>query len=99
MFRKDRDFLEFAFESPSWQIAKTLMRSSEVRLFADPLFVKEPGTATPTPLHHDQPYWPVLGEHVSSVWVTMDSVTKETSGLEYIRGSQMEQAVRPGGFR
>lgn len=87
MFHKDPDFRAFAFEGPSWQIAQTLMRSTAVRLFSDQLFVKEPGTSTPTPWHHDQTYWPVTGDHVCSVWVTMDPVTSETSGLEYVRGS------------
>jgi len=87
MWMRDEDFRAFVFEGPSWLIAKTLMRSSRVRLFSDQLFVKEPGTSTPTPWHHDQTYWPVLGDDVCSIWVTMDSVRKETSGLEYIRGS------------
>lgn len=87
LFHKDPDFRAFAFEGPSWEIARTLMRSREVRLFSDQLFVKEPGTSTPTPWHHDQTYWPVVGDHVCSVWVTMDPVSSETSGLEYIRGS------------
>lgn len=87
MFRKQETFRAFAFESPSWAIAKKLMRSSRVRLFSDQLFVKEPGSQTPTPWHHDQTYWPVLGDHVCSIWVTMDPVTRESSGLEYIKGS------------
>ena len=87
VWRKDETFRAFALEGPTAAIAKALMRSNEVRLFSDQLFVKEPGTSSLTPWHHDQTYWPVLGDHVCSVWVPMDPVTVESSGLEYIRGS------------
>lgn len=86
MWLRNSDFRDFALKGPSGQIAKTMMRSQVVQLFADQLFVKEPGTSTPTPWHHDQTYWPVLGDHVCSIWVAMDTVSRETSGLEYVRG-------------
>jgi len=63
------------------------MRSRPSRFFYDHLFVKEPRTRETTPWHHDQPYWPVRGEQVCSIWLSLDSVTKQTSGLEYIKGS------------
>jgi ectoine hydroxylase-related dioxygenase (phytanoyl-CoA dioxygenase family) len=83
----NEDFAKYAFEGPSWQIAKALMRSSSVRLYGDQLFVKQPGSQSPTPWHQDQPYWPVVGEDVCSIWVPMEAVTRETSGLEYVKGS------------
>lgn len=87
MWKTDPDFRAFVFESPAARIAKEIMRASQVRFYFDHLFIKEPGTQTPTPWHHDQPYWPVRGEQVASIWVTLDPVTRQTSGLEYIKGS------------
>lgn len=87
MWLRDDGFRRYALEGPSAAIAKALMRGSPVTLFADQLFVKEPGTSTPTPWHQDQTYWPVVGEQIFTVWVPMDTVTKESSGLEYIKGS------------
>lgn len=87
MWRTDPDFRAFVFESPAAQIAKELMRSKEVRFYFDHLFVKEAGAQSPTPWHHDQPYWPVRGEQVCSIWVGLDPVTLESSGLEYVKGS------------
>jgi ectoine hydroxylase-related dioxygenase (phytanoyl-CoA dioxygenase family) len=87
MWRNDPEFRAFVFESPAAAIAQRLMRSSRVRFYFDHLFVKEPGTQTPTPWHHDQPYWPVRGEQVCSIWLTLDPVNRSTSGLEYVRGS------------
>jgi len=87
MWHTDPDFKAFVFESPAADIARTLMRSRALRFYFDHLFVKEPGTQTPTPWHHDQPYWPVRGEQVCSVWVTLDPVSRSSSGLEYVQGS------------
>lgn len=87
VWAKDDGFAAYAFEGPTSQIARELMRSTSVRLFGDQLFVKQPGSQSPTPWHQDQPYWPVAGEDVCSIWVPMETVTRETSGLEYIKGS------------
>ena len=87
MWRFDPDFRAFVFDSPAAEIARQLMRSRTSRFLYDHLFVKEPRTRETTPWHHDQPYWPVRGEQVCSIWLSLDSVTKQTSGLEYIKGS------------
>jgi ectoine hydroxylase-related dioxygenase (phytanoyl-CoA dioxygenase family) len=87
MWQTDPVFRDFVFNSPAAAIARRLMGANEVRFFHDQLFIKEPGTTDCTPWHHDQPYWPVLGEHVCSIWLALDPVTKESSGLEYVKGS------------
>lgn len=87
MWRFDPDFRAFVFESPAAEIARQIMRSRTSRFLYDHMFVKEPRTKERTPWHHDQPYWPVRGEQICSVWLSLDTVTKETSGLEYIKGS------------
>jgi len=95
----DPEMRAFAFESPSAKIAQRLMRSNSVRLFFDQIFVKEPGTVAPTPWHHDQPFWPVQGRQVCSIWLALDPVTRESSGLEYIKGSHLwDQEYRPAAF-
>ena len=60
---------------------------SEINLFYDQLFVKEPSTPNRTRWHNDQPYWPVRGWPVMSFWVALDPVTKETGVVEFIPGS------------
>ena len=42
-------FREFAFESPLGRVAAEILRTSEVRLFNDSMFVKEPGTDVRSP--------------------------------------------------
>lgn len=77
----------FVFESPAAEIAATFLRAERVRFFYDHLFVKEPGTAERTPWHQDQPYWPVAGRQVLSIWLALDDVTLDSSGMEYVKGS------------
>ena len=54
----------------------------------DPLTVavKEPGTKERTPWHHDQPYYPIDGKDIVSLWIPLDPVEKNTC-VEFIAGS------------
>ena len=96
MCGSDEDFLAFRNESPAAEIAATLMRVEEVRFWYDQLFIKEPQTRAPTQWHHDLPFWPFLGEHLISLWVALTPVSKESSGLVYIKGShKWDKFYRP----
>lgn len=77
---------EFALDSPAAAIAAALTGSETISYYHDHLLVKEPGTIEPTPWHHDQPYYPVDGEQVVSLWLPLDPVARETS-VEYVKGS------------
>ncbi|MDC0196486.1 phytanoyl-CoA dioxygenase family protein [Gammaproteobacteria bacterium] len=80
-------YMDFARHSPAREIAARLMKLDEVRFFYDQIFIKEPGTQTPTAWHHDLPFWPFAGNHVASVWLALTPVTTENSGLVYVSGS------------
>ena len=87
MCGSDPDFLAFRNESPAAEIAATLMKSTEARFWYDQLFIKEPTTVAPTQWHHDLPFWPFTGNDVISIWLALTPVTKESSGLQYLKGS------------
>jgi ectoine hydroxylase-related dioxygenase (phytanoyl-CoA dioxygenase family) len=53
------------------------------------LVVKEAGADHRTRWHNDQPYWPVSGRDVVSVWVALDHVTAANGRLEFVRGSHL----------
>ena len=53
----------------------------------DTLLVKQPASKAPTPWHHDQPYWPVDGDQVCTVWTPFDSAPIEAGAVEYLIGS------------
>jgi ectoine hydroxylase-related dioxygenase (phytanoyl-CoA dioxygenase family) len=87
MWRRDNDFRLAALASPAGEIAAAMMRSENVDFFYDQLFVKEPGTAHPTPWHQDQPYWPVSGQQITSVWIALDDIDLSNGAVEFIAGS------------
>ena len=84
---RDPDFKALMMDSPLPELAAQLMDTSRVSFFYDQLLVKEPGTAEPTPLHQDLPYWPVKGEHIMSVWVPFDPVRFDSGVVQYVYGS------------
>lgn len=80
------EYRQFMFDSPAAEIAAELMESTTVRIFHEHVLVKEPGTDKVTPWHHDQPYYPVDGRQVCSLWIPLDPVGIETCP-EFIAGS------------
>jgi ectoine hydroxylase-related dioxygenase (phytanoyl-CoA dioxygenase family) len=78
----------FVFESPAVEIVARLMGSREVVLYHDRLRVKEPGTPEGQAWHHDQPYYPIDGSQIVSLWLPLDAASRETC-VEYIRGSHL----------
>lgn len=90
---------EFVFDSPAASIAGKFMRSRKVNLFFDQWLIKEPGTVTKTPWHHDMTYWPISGQQISTLWLALDSVTAQTGAVEYVKGShQWNQKFKPASF-
>ncbi|MDH4147992.1 MAG: phytanoyl-CoA dioxygenase family protein [Acidimicrobiia bacterium] len=88
-WRSDPRLRRYCLESPLPAIAAQLLDSPVVQLFYDQLFVKEPATPSPTPWHNDQPYWPVAGRQLVSLWSTLDQVTGDSGALEFVRGSHL----------
>lgn len=89
----------FVHDSAAAEIAGRLMQSSKANIFFDQWLIKEPGTMIETPWHHDMPYWPVLGDHVSTLWLALDPVTAETGAVEYVKGSHLwGQRLKPQSF-
>lgn len=80
-------FREFCLESELPSIARQFFGSEKVNLLYDQLFVKESRMSQRTRWHNDQPYWPILGWQVLSIWVALDRTTAENGRLEFIRGS------------
>lgn len=105
LWRTDGDFADFCRHSSLPHLAADLLQSDRVNLLYDQLFVKEPGTDSPTPWHNDQPYWPVTGWPVMSFWIALDPVTKESGAVEYVRGSHkwdrwfQPETFAKGGFQ
>jgi ectoine hydroxylase-related dioxygenase (phytanoyl-CoA dioxygenase family) len=81
------EYHDFMFTSPAAAIAAELMQSEQVRIFHEHVLVKEPGTNSITPWHHDQPYYCVDGRQVCSLWIPLDPVDIDTCP-QFVAGSQ-----------
>jgi hypothetical protein len=90
VWKLDDDFRDWIYESPAALIARQVLGCERVRQFYDQLFVKPAGCHVPTPWHHDVTFWPVDVEksrQLCSIWISFDRVIRESSGLEFVRGS------------
>jgi ectoine hydroxylase-related dioxygenase (phytanoyl-CoA dioxygenase family) len=76
----------FIFDSPVSEIAAALMDSRQAVLYHDRVRVKEPNTAEGQAWHQDQPFFPIDGSQIVSLWLPLDAESAAT-GLEFIRGS------------
>jgi len=99
IWQNDDDFAEFCVRGPGVDIARQFVRASRMNLLYDQLFVKEPGADHRTRWHNDQPYWPVSGRDVVSVWVALDTTTAANGRLEFVRGShEWDRWFQPEAF-
>jgi ectoine hydroxylase-related dioxygenase (phytanoyl-CoA dioxygenase family) len=93
-------FRDLALFSSLPALAHQVLGSETVNFFYEQFFVKRAGCPVDTPWHQDIPFWPVSGSQIASFWITLDPVTRESSGLEFVRGShrwsERFRAVTPG---
>lgn len=80
------EFRGAALSGPLPAVAGALMGTGTPRFFHEHVLVKEPGTSTPTPWHHDDPYYGVDGMDNVSLWVPLDPVPPAVA-LRCIAGS------------
>ena len=99
VWRYNDDCRDFVFRSPAAKIAARLMGAAKVNIFFDQWLIKEPGTPTRTPWHHDLTYWPVDGWQICTLWLALDRVSAESGAVEYVKGShKWGQRFQPATF-
>jgi ectoine hydroxylase-related dioxygenase (phytanoyl-CoA dioxygenase family) len=74
------------------------MRTSSPRFFHEHVLVKEPGTSTPTPWHHDDPYYSVEGMDNVSLWVPLDPIPTSIALRCLKRSHHSERRFIPNRF-
>jgi ectoine hydroxylase-related dioxygenase (phytanoyl-CoA dioxygenase family) len=82
------DIRAVGMASPLPELAGRLTRSSSIRFYDDQVLVKQPGCSERTAFHTDEAYWKIIGEQVCVIWVPADVVTRDSSAMRYVRGSQ-----------
>lgn len=85
-WQKIPEFRDYIYNSPAPGIAKTLMRTEALIFYHEHVLIKEAGALKRTPWHQDQPYYPVAGKQICSIWMPVDPVSLETS-LQFVKGS------------
>ncbi|MEM1112765.1 MAG: phytanoyl-CoA dioxygenase family protein [Pseudomonadota bacterium] len=99
MWKQVDELRDLIYYAPFARWAQQIMGSSEVRFFYDQMFIKEVGANTPTPWHHDMTFWPLEGMQMCSFWIPFDPVSKNSSSLQYVKGShrwpQRFKAISP----
>ena len=80
----------FVHDSGCARLAAQAMGSNSARFYFDHLLIKKVNTPTITPWHQDAPYWPFRGKQIASIWLALTPVTAEGSGMEFIRGSHLD---------
>jgi hypothetical protein len=84
------------------EIIAMLGGEGPLTLLDDQIYVKEPGTAEPTPWHQDGSYWAVTGRQLCTAWLALDPVRPDNGGLQFVPGSHRwgtvfrAQAFAPG---
>lgn len=87
------EFRDFAFHTRIAENAGRAMAVDRVRLYFDHLFVCAPQTPTDYYWHQDIPYWPLEGEQVCSIWLSLTNCSPESSALQFVRGRRHQEVL------
>jgi ectoine hydroxylase-related dioxygenase (phytanoyl-CoA dioxygenase family) len=90
-YRRNEAFRSFVMESALAREAGRALKSSEIRLYFDHLFILEADTAKDDYYwHQDQPYWACEGSQICSFWLALTDCTVDSGALELVVGTDKE---------
>lgn len=78
-------FTRFVHESPAASLAALLLDASTINLVMDNWFVREAGSMSRPPFHHDISYFDFVGS-MCVLWLPLEPVAK-SNGISFVRGS------------
>ena len=81
------EFKEFVFNSPYAKIASELMSAKKINLVMDNWFLREAGSVSSTPFHHDISYFDMEGT-MCVLWLPLQT-TKKDEGVAWVKGSHL----------
>jgi len=90
LWRTNNVINRFVRTSGCGKLAAQAMKSQSARFYFDHLLIKKVNTPAATPWHQDAPYWPFRGKQIASVWLALTPVTVSGSGMEFVRGSHLD---------
>ncbi len=81
------EFKDFVFNSPYAKIACELMSAKKINLVMDNWFLREGGSKSSTPFHHDISYFDMDGT-MCVLWLPLQP-TKKNEGVVWVKGSHL----------
>ena len=81
------EFRDFVFNSPYAKIASELMSAKKINLVMDNWFLREAGSKSSTPFHHDVSYFDMEGT-MCVLWLPLQT-TKRNEGVVWVKGSHL----------
>tara|TARA_B100001250_G_scaffold358923_1_gene335531 strand:+ start:771 stop:1607 length:837 start_codon:yes stop_codon:yes gene_type:complete len=81
------EFKEFVFKSPYAEIASELMSAKKINLVMDNWFLREAGSKSSTPFHHDVSYFDMDGT-MCVLWLPLQP-TRKDEGVAWVKGSHL----------
>ena len=81
------EFKEFVYKSPYAKIASELMSAKKINLVMDNWFLREAGSKSSTPFHHDISYFDIEGT-MCVLWLPLQSTGKD-EGVAWVKGSHL----------
>lgn len=93
LYRDMDEFREYMFNTRIAENVARALGAHQVRAYFDHLFVCAPQTPVDYYWHQDIPYWPVDGEQVCSIWLSLTDCTPESSALQFVRGQEHQDQL------
>ena len=81
------EFKDFVFNSPYAKIASELMSAKKINLVMDNWFLREGGSKSSTPFHHDISYFDMDGT-MCVLWLPLQP-TGKNEGVVWVKGSHL----------
>ena len=81
------EFTDFVYNSPYAQIAAELMDAKRINLVMDNWFLREAGSKSTTPFHHDISYFDMDGT-MCVLWLPLQPTGRD-EGVVWVRGSHL----------
>jgi ectoine hydroxylase-related dioxygenase (phytanoyl-CoA dioxygenase family) len=89
IWRESEPFARFLATSPIVDLAAAAMDSASVHLYEDLFLYNEPAEEG-APWHRDAPHWPLSGQQLTSVWLSLEPVEIDSGALHFIAGSHRD---------
>ena len=81
------EFKDFLYNSPMAQMGSELLDANQINLVMDNWFLREAGSKSGAPFHHDISYFDFDGS-MCVLWLPLEPVNKE-EGIAWIKGSHL----------